>query len=102
MYSFSFGGLPTPFSLHLIAFYFLISLFFIFPPAKYIGCYVDDIQKRALRGVSFFDYKKMTVFRCQDNCAERYAVTVLFPPSFLMIWKSFEKLTSEWQMEIHY
>lgn len=41
-------------------------------PAKYIGCYVDDTQKRALRGVSFFDYKKMTVFRCQDNCAERY------------------------------
>ncbi|XP_067084046.1 sialate:O-sulfotransferase 2 [Osmerus mordax] len=39
--------------------------------AKYIGCYVDDIQKRALRGVSFYDYKKMTVFRCQDNCAER-------------------------------
>ncbi|XP_056143964.1 sialate:O-sulfotransferase 2 [Lampris incognitus] len=39
--------------------------------AKYIGCYIDNIQKRALRGVSFFDYKKMTVFRCQDNCAER-------------------------------
>ncbi|XP_029018116.1 WSC domain-containing protein 2 isoform X1 [Betta splendens] len=39
--------------------------------AKYIGCYVDNTQKRALRGVSFFDYKKMTVFRCQDNCAER-------------------------------
>uniref|UniRef100_A0A3Q4BQB5 WSC domain-containing protein n=1 Tax=Mola mola TaxID=94237 RepID=A0A3Q4BQB5_MOLML len=38
---------------------------------KYIGCYIDDTQKRALRGVSFFDYKKMTVFRCQDNCAER-------------------------------
>ncbi|KAM3868136.1 sialate:O-sulfotransferase 2 [Diretmus argenteus] len=39
--------------------------------AKYMGCFIDDIQKRALRGVSFFDYKKMTVFRCQDNCAER-------------------------------
>lgn len=39
--------------------------------AKYIGCYLDDTQKRALRGVSFFDYRKMTVFRCQDNCAER-------------------------------
>ena len=39
--------------------------------AKYIGCYLDDTQSRALRGVSFFDYKKMTVFRCQDNCAER-------------------------------
>uniref|UniRef100_A0A671QVZ9 WSC domain-containing protein n=1 Tax=Sinocyclocheilus anshuiensis TaxID=1608454 RepID=A0A671QVZ9_9TELE len=37
---------------------------------KHIGCYIDDTQKRALRGVSFFDYKKMTVFRCQDNCAE--------------------------------
>uniref|UniRef100_I3MXP1 WSC domain containing 2 n=1 Tax=Ictidomys tridecemlineatus TaxID=43179 RepID=I3MXP1_ICTTR len=40
-------------------------------PAEYIGCYLDDTQSRALRGVSFFDYKKMTVFRCQDNCAER-------------------------------
>ncbi|KAJ3603769.1 hypothetical protein NHX12_028510 [Muraenolepis orangiensis] len=39
--------------------------------AKYVGCYVDDIHKRALRGVSFYDYKKMSVFRCQDNCAER-------------------------------
>ncbi|XP_030075750.1 sialate:O-sulfotransferase 2 [Microcaecilia unicolor] len=39
--------------------------------AKYIGCYMDDTHRRALRGVSFFDYKKMTVFRCQDNCAER-------------------------------
>ncbi|XP_040051909.2 sialate:O-sulfotransferase 2 [Gasterosteus aculeatus] len=39
--------------------------------AKYVGCHIDDTQKRALRGVSFFDYKKMTVFRCQDNCAER-------------------------------
>ncbi|VTJ74111.1 Hypothetical predicted protein, partial [Marmota monax] len=39
--------------------------------SKYIGCYLDDTQSRALRGVSFFDYKKMTVFRCQDNCAER-------------------------------
>ncbi|XP_026996476.1 WSC domain-containing protein 2 isoform X2 [Tachysurus fulvidraco] len=39
--------------------------------AKYIGCYVDDTLKRALRGITFFDYKKMTVFRCQDNCAER-------------------------------
>ena len=41
------------------------------PKAKYIGCYLDDTQSRALRGVSFFDYKKMTIFRCQDNCAER-------------------------------
>ncbi|XP_048855564.1 WSC domain-containing protein 2-like [Brienomyrus brachyistius] len=39
--------------------------------AKYIGCYADDIQKRTLKGASFFDYRKMTVFRCQDNCAER-------------------------------
>nr|XP_034975592.1 WSC domain-containing protein 2 [Zootoca vivipara] len=39
--------------------------------AKYIGCYVDNTHRRALRGVSFFDYKKMTLFRCQDNCAER-------------------------------
>ncbi|NXT92945.1 WSCD2 protein, partial [Anhinga rufa] len=39
--------------------------------ARYIGCYVDNTRRRTLRGVSFFDYKKMTVFRCQDNCAER-------------------------------
>ncbi|XP_058014698.1 sialate:O-sulfotransferase 2 isoform X4 [Ahaetulla prasina] len=39
--------------------------------SKYIGCYVDNTHQRALRGVSFFDYKKMTLFRCQDNCAER-------------------------------
>ncbi|XP_009332721.1 PREDICTED: WSC domain-containing protein 2 [Pygoscelis adeliae] len=40
--------------------------------ARYVGCYVDNTRRRTLRGVSFFDYKKMTVFRCQDNCAERY------------------------------
>ncbi|XP_065502569.1 sialate:O-sulfotransferase 2 [Caloenas nicobarica] len=39
--------------------------------ARYIGCYMDNTRRRTLRGVSFFDYKKMTVFRCQDNCAER-------------------------------
>ncbi|XP_048874932.1 WSC domain-containing protein 2-like [Brienomyrus brachyistius] len=39
--------------------------------ATYLGCYADNTHKRALRGASFFDYKKMTVFRCQDNCAER-------------------------------
>ncbi|NWU62691.1 WSCD2 protein, partial [Pterocles burchelli] len=39
--------------------------------ARYVGCYVDNTRHRTLRGVSFFDYKKMTVFRCQDNCAER-------------------------------
>ncbi|XP_027570663.2 WSC domain-containing protein 2 [Pipra filicauda] len=39
--------------------------------ARYIGCYVDNTRQRTLRGMSFFDYKKMTVFRCQDNCAER-------------------------------
>ncbi|XP_074125931.1 sialate:O-sulfotransferase 2 [Sminthopsis crassicaudata] len=39
--------------------------------AKYVGCYLDNPNRRALRGLSFFDYKKMTVFRCQDSCAER-------------------------------
>lgn len=39
--------------------------------ARYIGCYEDNTRRRTLRGMSFFDYKKMTVFRCQDNCAER-------------------------------
>ncbi|XP_010219897.1 PREDICTED: WSC domain-containing protein 2, partial [Tinamus guttatus] len=38
---------------------------------RYVGCYEDSPRRRTLRGVSFFDYKKMTVFRCQDNCAER-------------------------------
>ncbi|XP_078083373.1 sialate:O-sulfotransferase 2 [Mustelus asterias] len=39
--------------------------------AKYIGCYLDNTKRRTLRGMAFFDYRKMTVFRCQDNCAER-------------------------------
>ncbi|XP_055511380.1 LOW QUALITY PROTEIN: WSC domain-containing protein 2-like [Leucoraja erinacea] len=39
--------------------------------AKYIGCYLDSNKQRALRGTAFFDYRKMTIFRCQDNCAER-------------------------------
>ncbi|XP_072921420.1 sialate:O-sulfotransferase 2-like isoform X1 [Hemitrygon akajei] len=39
--------------------------------AKYIGCYLDTTKQRALRGTAFFDYRKMTIFRCQDNCAER-------------------------------
>ncbi|NXY17505.1 WSCD2 protein, partial [Atrichornis clamosus] len=39
--------------------------------ARYLGCYEDSTRQRTLRGMSFFDYKKMTVFRCQDNCAER-------------------------------
>ncbi|XP_069788766.1 sialate:O-sulfotransferase 2 isoform X2 [Narcine bancroftii] len=39
--------------------------------AKYIGCYFDSTKQRALRGMAFFDYRKMTIFRCQDNCAER-------------------------------
>ncbi|XP_006010796.1 sialate:O-sulfotransferase 2 isoform X2 [Latimeria chalumnae] len=39
--------------------------------AKYIGCYMDNTKQRALHGTSFYDYRKMTVFRCQDNCAER-------------------------------
>ncbi|NWY04019.1 WSCD2 protein, partial [Nothoprocta ornata] len=39
--------------------------------ARYVGCFEDSPRRRTLRGVSFFDYKKMTVFRCQDNCAER-------------------------------
>ncbi|KAL9834523.1 LOW QUALITY PROTEIN: sialate:O-sulfotransferase 2-like [Geothlypis trichas] len=39
--------------------------------ARYVGCYEDNTRQRTLRGMSFFDYKKMTVFRCQDNCAER-------------------------------
>ncbi|XP_072101750.1 sialate:O-sulfotransferase 2-like isoform X2 [Mobula birostris] len=39
--------------------------------ARYIGCYLDSNKQRALRGTAFFDYRKMTIFRCQDNCAER-------------------------------
>lgn len=39
--------------------------------ATYVGCYTDDTKNRALRGQSFFDYKKMTIGYCQENCAER-------------------------------
>lgn len=60
------------FFLFLVLELMMFSIYFSL--AKYTGCYVDDTQKRALRGVSFFDYKKMTVFRCQDNCAERYSM----------------------------
>ncbi|NXA37381.1 WSCD2 protein, partial [Eudromia elegans] len=39
--------------------------------ARYVGCFEDSPRRRTLRGASFLDYKRMTVFRCQDNCAER-------------------------------
>ncbi|XP_068166164.1 sialate:O-sulfotransferase 2-like [Antennarius striatus] len=37
---------------------------------KYIGCYPDNTQNKALRGYSFVD-ESMTVLRCQNNCGER-------------------------------
>lgn len=38
------------------------------PKAKYISCYLDDTQSRALERV--LSTTKMTVFRCQDNCVQ--------------------------------
>lgn len=37
----------------------------------YIGCFRDAGQERTLKGVVFYDLRKMTVAHCQDACAER-------------------------------
>lgn len=66
---------------------------FFSPPsplsAKYMGCYVDSIKNRALSGPSLIDYKKMTVARCQDNCAERYEGNKTRPSFFFIFFFSF-------------
>uniref|UniRef100_I3NH40 WSC domain containing 1 n=1 Tax=Ictidomys tridecemlineatus TaxID=43179 RepID=I3NH40_ICTTR len=37
----------------------------------YLGCFRDEGQERTLKGVVFYDLRKMTVTHCQDACAER-------------------------------
>ncbi|OCT91573.1 WSC domain-containing protein 1 isoform X1 [Xenopus laevis] len=37
----------------------------------YVGCFVDNAEKRTLKATVFFDLRKMTVSHCQDACAER-------------------------------
>uniref|UniRef100_A0A8C9UJV2 WSC domain containing 1 n=1 Tax=Spermophilus dauricus TaxID=99837 RepID=A0A8C9UJV2_SPEDA len=41
------------------------------PTGTYLGCFRDEGQERTLKGVVFYDLRKMTVTHCQDACAER-------------------------------
>uniref|UniRef100_A0A672MYD5 WSC domain containing 1 n=1 Tax=Sinocyclocheilus grahami TaxID=75366 RepID=A0A672MYD5_SINGR len=36
----------------------------------YIGCFLDDAKDRALKGMVFYDFRKMTNTLCQDTCTE--------------------------------
>ncbi|KAK1786363.1 hypothetical protein P4O66_018065 [Electrophorus voltai] len=36
----------------------------------YIGCFSDDARDRALKGMVFYDFRKMTSTLCQDTCTE--------------------------------
>ncbi|TRY81811.1 hypothetical protein DNTS_001889 [Danionella cerebrum] len=36
----------------------------------YIGCFMDDAKDRALRGMVFYDFRKMTSTLCLDTCTE--------------------------------
>uniref|UniRef100_A0AAR2LCW1 WSC domain-containing protein n=1 Tax=Pygocentrus nattereri TaxID=42514 RepID=A0AAR2LCW1_PYGNA len=36
----------------------------------YIGCFLDDSKDRALKGMVFYDFRKMTSTLCQDTCTE--------------------------------
>ncbi|XP_076832916.1 WSC domain containing 1a [Brachyhypopomus gauderio] len=36
----------------------------------YVGCFADDPMDRALKGVVFYDFRKMTSTLCQDTCTE--------------------------------
>ncbi|XP_051847444.1 WSC domain-containing protein 1 [Antechinus flavipes] len=38
---------------------------------SYMGCFVDSVQDRTLKGAVFYDLRKMTVSNCQEACAER-------------------------------
>lgn len=38
----------------------------------YIGCFTDDARDRTLKGMVFYDFRKMTSTLCQDTCTERY------------------------------
>ncbi|XP_032902122.1 WSC domain-containing protein 1 [Amblyraja radiata] len=39
--------------------------------ATHIGCFRDESKEKALKGMVFYDFRKMTVSQCQDSCAER-------------------------------
>nr|XP_055052760.1 WSC domain-containing protein 1 [Misgurnus anguillicaudatus] len=36
----------------------------------YVGCFLDDAKDRALKGMFFYDFRKMTSTLCQDTCTE--------------------------------
>ncbi|MCJ8740376.1 hypothetical protein PDJAM_G00058250 [Pangasius djambal] len=36
----------------------------------YIGCFMDDATDRTLKGMVFYDFRKMTSTLCQDTCTE--------------------------------
>ncbi|XP_062873116.1 sialate:O-sulfotransferase 1 [Trichomycterus rosablanca] len=36
----------------------------------YIGCFLDDAKDRVLKGMVFYDFRKMTSTLCQDTCTE--------------------------------
>ncbi|XP_060060181.1 sialate:O-sulfotransferase 1 [Erinaceus europaeus] len=36
----------------------------------YVGCFSEDGQDRTLKGVVFYDLRKMTISHCQEACAE--------------------------------
>ncbi|XP_030633732.1 WSC domain containing 1a [Chanos chanos] len=36
----------------------------------YIGCFLDDAKDRTLKGMVFYDFRKMTTTLCQDTCTE--------------------------------
>ncbi|XP_026790893.3 WSC domain-containing protein 1 [Pangasianodon hypophthalmus] len=36
----------------------------------YIGCFMDDAKDRTLKGMVFYDFRKMTSTLCQDTCTE--------------------------------
>ncbi|XP_072475158.1 sialate:O-sulfotransferase 1 isoform X1 [Notamacropus eugenii] len=38
---------------------------------SYMGCFIDSVQDRTLKGAVFYDLRKMTVAHCQEACAER-------------------------------
>uniref|UniRef100_A0A8B9J429 WSC domain containing 1 n=1 Tax=Astyanax mexicanus TaxID=7994 RepID=A0A8B9J429_ASTMX len=47
----------------------------------YIGCFLDDAKDRSLKGMVFYDFRKMTSTLCQDTCTERSVHNLCFSPS---------------------
>ncbi|KAI5626096.1 WSC domain-containing protein 1-like isoform X1, partial [Silurus asotus] len=37
---------------------------------SYVGCFMDDAKDRTLKGMVFYDFRKMTSTLCQDTCTE--------------------------------